>query len=342
MAFVKAKRDYIWFKGLTIGSSGGGKSYSSLKLANGFAKELSKQTGQEERIAFINTEPNRGTIYANEFDYDIMDITAPYTPEKYISAIEDAINGGYKILVIDSITHEWSGKGGCLEIHSKIPGNSYTAWRSVTPRHEAFMDKILDSNIHIFATVRGDDKYILEEVNGKQTPKKVPLGYDQRKNTEYLFITTFVLDLETHVATTAKDNTHIFETEAVILDEKHGEKLCKWALGEGKNQIDNIIKERQKIKDDLKANEEEEVKSVSKKSKEEVKEIEKSELKEIEGFTLDQMKEELLGIAKEKAKYNRDEVIEALRDYKGNPSNIKDLDVAKKMYTTLKNIGGNK
>ncbi len=339
MAFVKAKRDYVWNKVLTIGSSGGGKSYSSLKLAKGFAQELSKQTGKEERIAFINTEPNRGTIYANEFDYDILEISAPYTPEKYIDAIDDAIESGYKILIIDSITHEWSGKGGCLEIHSKIPGNSYTAWRTVTPRHEAFMDKILDSPIHIFATVRGDDKYVLEEVNGKTVPKKVPLGYDQRKNTEYLFITTFVLDLETHLATTAKDNTHIFENEAVILSEKHGELLCKWALGEGKSQIKEIIKERQKIKDELKANEEEEVKEVSKKTKEEIKNIEKDELNSIEGNTLEELKAKLLDIAKTKAKTNRAEVIEALKDYKGNPNNITDIGVAKEMYKTLNNIG---
>jgi|WetSurMetagenome_2_1015567.scaffolds.fasta_scaffold32815_3 hypothetical protein len=341
MAFVKAKRDYVWFKGLQIASSGGGKSYGSLKLASGFAKELSKQTGKEERIAFINTEPNRGTIYANEFDYDIMDLTAPYTPEKYINAIDDAVKAGYKILVIDSITHEWSGKGGCLEIHSKIPGNSYTAWRTVTPRHEAFMDKILDSNIHIFATVRGDDKYILEEVNGKQQPKKVPLGYDQRKNTEYLFITTFVLDLETHLATTAKDNTHIFENQVTLLDEKHGIELCKWALGEGKNQIENIIKERQQIKDDIKANEESEIKDVSKKSTQEVKDIEKSELSHIESLSLEELKTELLSIATEKAKNYRQDVIGVLIDYKGNPNNITTLEDAKKIYVELNKVGGN-
>jgi hypothetical protein len=340
MAFIKAKRDYVWSKTLTIGSSGSGKSYSALKLAKGFAKELSKQTGKDERIAFINTEPNRGTIYANEFDYDIMDITASYTPEKYIEAIDDAIKSGYKILVIDSITHEWSGKGGCLEIHSKIPCNSYTAWRTVTPRHEAFMDKVLDSNIHIFATVRGDDKYILEEVNGKTTPKKVPLGYDQRKNTEYLFITTFVLDLESHEATTAKDNTHLFEGQAIVLSEKNGEQLCKWALGEGKNQLDAIVKERQKVKDEIKANEENEVKEVLKQQKEEVKEIENKELGEIEGLSLDELKVELLNLAKEKAQIDRPEVIEVLKDYKGNPNNIKDIGVAKEIYNKLNQIGG--
>jgi len=338
MAFVKATRDYMWFKGLQIASSGGGKSYTSLKLASGFAKELSKQTGKNERIAFINSEPNRGKLYANEYDYDIMDITAPYTPEKYIAAIDEAVAAGYKILIIDSITHEWSGKGGCLEIHAKIPGNSYTAWRTVTPRHEAFMDKILDSNIHIFATVRGDDKYVQEEINGKQVVRKIPLGYDQRKNTEYLFITSFILDLDTHIATTAKDNTHLFEGEALVLDEKHGEKLCKWALGDGKNQMDSIIKERQKIKDDMKANEENELKEVSNKVKEEVKEIENKELKDIEGFTLDQLKAELLNIAKEKAQINRDAVLDALKDYKGNPNNIKDLNVAKEMYSELNKI----
>jgi hypothetical protein len=338
MAFVKAVRENVWFKGLVIGSSGSGKSYSCLKLAKGFSNELSKQTGKKERIAFINTEPNRGTIYANEFDYDILEISAPYTPEKYIEAINDAIKAGYKILVIDSITHEWSGKGGCLEIHSKIPGNSYTAWRTVTPRHEAFMDKILDSEIHIFATVRGDDKYILEEVNGKTVPKKVPLGYDQRKNTEYLFITSFVLDLETHIASTAKDNTHIFESEHVVLSENHGESICKWSGGEGKEKVDTIMAERQKVKDEIKAKEQDEVKEVSKKMKQEVKDIQNEELASIEGFSIEQIKSELLSICKEKAKTNRPEVLELLKDYKGNPNNIKDLEEARRIYSELGKI----
>ena len=331
MQFKKATRGNIWFKGLVIGSSGSGKSYSSLRLASGFAKKLSELTGQEERIAFINTEANRGEIYADEFDYDILNLTAPFTPERYIEAIDIAINNGYKILCIDSITHEWSGKGGCLEIHSKIPGNSYTAWRTITPRHEAFMDKLLDSPIHIFATVRGDDKYVLEEINGKQVPKKVPLGYDQRKNTEYLFITTFVIDLDTHIATTAKDNTHLFENEPSLLSEIHGGKLCAWSIGQDINTIKEIINERQKIKDELRTN-----------LDEEAKEIEEKKRKEI-SVSLEDIIKEIDQIAKEKAVINKNEVAEAIKKHhsSANYTSIKSKNVAKKVLEELKRMDVN-
>jgi hypothetical protein len=329
MGFEKAVRGDIWFKGLIIGSSGSGKSYTSLRLSKGFANKLAEITGTDQKIAYINTEPNRGEIYADEFNYDIMNLKAPFTPENYINAIEEAIAAGYKILILDSITHEWSGKGGCLEIHSKIPGNSYTAWRTVTPRHESLMDKILDSNIHIFATVRGDDKYVLEEVNGKQVPRKVPLGYDQRKNTEYLFITTFVLDVETHVATTAKDNTHLFETEAVILSEKHGEKLCLWSIGQDVDVIKNIIEERQKTKDELKSGIEEEAKEIEEKKRKET------------SISLEDIMNEIDTIAKEKAKDNRDEVTEAIKKYhdSANYTTIKTKTTANKVLAELKKVG---
>lgn len=229
MAFIKAVRENIWSKVLLIAPSGGGKSYSSLLLASGMVKANEEKTGKKERIAFIGTESSRDKYYANEFDYDILQISAPYTPEKYIDAIQMAIDAEYKFLVIDSTTHEWSGTGGCLEIHSKIPGNSYTAWQKVTPRHNAFLDAMIETPIHVIATVRGKDEYVLEEVNGKTVPRKVALGYSQRDGLEYLFTTSFVVEQDSHVASAVKDNTHIFENVNSVLSTKHGEELYKWA-----------------------------------------------------------------------------------------------------------------
>lgn len=336
MEFKEAKRENIAAKVLTIASSGGGKTYSNLILATGFAKELSKETGSNEKIAVINSEANRGTIYANEFKYDILDITAPYTPEKYVSAINAAIKAGYKVLIIDSLTHEWSGKGGCLEIHSKIPGNTYTAWSSVTPRHEALMDAILDSNIHIFCTVRGDDKYELQEINGKKVPVKIPVGYDQRKKIEYQFMVSLMLDLDTHLATAMKDNTHIFENKVEILTEEDGRQICRWALGADLAEAKKLADERRQIQDELNSELENEAKGLSSKSKQEVKDNEKKELFSIESASLAEIKVELLNIAKAKGKTDdRQKVIDILHDYKGNPANIKEIESAKTIYNQL-------
>ena len=91
------------------------------------------------------------------------------------------------------------------------------------------METILQTPIHIIATVRGKDEYVLEEKNGKQTPKKVGIGFKQRDNTEYNFTVTFNLAQDTHVADAMKDNTHIFEGRYEVLTEKDGEKIYDWA-----------------------------------------------------------------------------------------------------------------
>jgi flagellar hook-length control protein FliK len=101
------------------------------------------------------------------------------------------------------------------------------------------MDKIIESDIFVIATVRGKDKYVLEEENGKQVPKKVGLGYTQRDDTEYLFTTTFNIDQSTHVASSVKDNTHIFENADEVLTKEHGKKIVEWATG---GDLDEKIK----------------------------------------------------------------------------------------------------
>ena len=237
MAFVKAKKEKIWTKVLLGGSSGSGKTYSALRLATGLAKKCGSG------IAAIDTEAGRIRYYANEFDFSDMQLTEPFTPEKYIEAINEAVSSGFKVLIIDSISHEWNY---CVDIHDKMPGNSWTNWSKVTPRHDAFMEKILQAPIHIIATVRGTDEYVLEEKNGKQTPKKVGLGFKQRDGVEYNYTATFNIAQDTHIAEATKDNTHIFEGRYEVLTEKDGEALYDWA-NTGEDFAFNISKAQQDI-----------------------------------------------------------------------------------------------
>ena len=237
MAFVKAKKEKIWTKVLLGGSSGSGKTYSALRLATGLAKKCGSG------IAAIDTEAGRIRYYANEFDFSDMQLTEPFTPEKYIEAINEAVSSGFKVLIIDSISHEWNY---CVDTHDKMPGNSWTNWSRVTPRHDAFMEKILQAPIHIIATVRGKDEYVLEEKNGKQTPKKVGLGFKQRDGVEYNYTATFNIAQDTHIAEATKDNTHIFEGRYEVLTEKDGEALYDWA-NTGENFAFNIVKAQQDI-----------------------------------------------------------------------------------------------
>ena len=82
MAFKvqKAVREKIYTKVALMAPSGGGKTYSALRLATGMREELEKITGRPCRILLANTEGARGRYYANEFDYDIVDLVEPFNP----------------------------------------------------------------------------------------------------------------------------------------------------------------------------------------------------------------------------------------------------------------------
>ena len=243
MAFQvkKAKREKIYTKIALMAPSGGGKTYGALRLATGMAQEIKKETGKDAKILMANTEQKRGYYYANEFDYDIVDIEAPHEPEKYVDLIDFAVQEGYDILIIDSSSHEWEGKGGCLDLQQKA-GGTYQAWGKVTPRHNKFINAIADSPIHIIATMRGKDQYEMtkDDKTGKATVQKLGVGAKQRDGFEYEFTCTFLIDQKTNTAEVQKDNTHIFESQgATLLTEAHGAKLIQWANdGEGYTPVD--------------------------------------------------------------------------------------------------------
>jgi len=233
---TEAKRELIWVKIALMAPSGGGKTYTGLRICTGMLEEL-KKLGEEKngKILMANTEGSRGRYYANEFKYSIVDIGAPHNPEKYVELIEYAVSENYPILLLDSTSHEWEGKSGCLELHQQA-GGTYQSWAKVTPRHDKFIAAIADSPIHIVATMRGKDQYEINKDNdGRLGVKKLGVGAKQRDGFEYEFTSTFLLDQKSNMAEVQKDNTHIFENEgAMILTENHGKKIIQWASsGEG-------------------------------------------------------------------------------------------------------------
>ena len=225
----KAVRKKIWCKVALIAPSGGGKTFGALRMATGMRSKLA-EIGEETKILMANTEASRGLYYANEFDYDIVDVPSPHSPEKYVELIDYAVDQGYKILILDSSSHEWEGKGGCLEIHS-LGGGTYQAWGKVTPRHNAFLYAIADSPIHIIATMRGKDQYEMERgETGKTTVKKLGVGAKQREGVEYEFTCSFLIDQASNMALFQKDNTYLFEDRGEFkISEKDGKEIIEWA-----------------------------------------------------------------------------------------------------------------
>jgi len=232
---TRAVREKIFTKVALMGPSGSGKTYSALRLAKGMAESLQEIEGRSIRIVMANTEVARGLYYANEFEYDIINVSAPHNPEKYVELVDFVVKEGYDILIMDSTSHEWEGRGGCLELQ-QLAGGTYQAWAKVTPRHNNFISAIADSPIHIIATMRGKDQYEMDkDEKGKTSVKKLGVGAVQRTGFEYEFTFTATLDQVDNMAISQKDNTHIFEKQGrILLSEKHGKELIAWAnSGEG-------------------------------------------------------------------------------------------------------------
>ena len=224
--FRKAERKQARLRLALTGPSGAGKTYSALLLAKGIGG----------RIAVIDTERGSASLYAGLDgipDFDVLNLDAPFSPEAYIEAIGDAEKAGYDVLIIDSITHEWNGKGGILEIHDSVTrtrtkGNSYIAWADVTPRHNAFIDAILQARLHVICTMRSKSDFVLVEgSNGKQVPKKVGLAPIQRDGLEFEFTSVLDINVDGNFATASKDRTRLF-LDPVRLSEKDGERLREW------------------------------------------------------------------------------------------------------------------
>ena len=184
ITFKKATKTEAKLRLALIGTSGSGKTFTALTFATALAP-----TG---KIAVIDTERGSASKYADKFSFDTLDLDT-FAPAKYVEAIAAAQAAGYEVLVIDSLSHAWSGKDGALEMVDKAAkrsqsGNSFTAWRDVTPEHNRMVDAIVGANMHVIVTLRAKTEYVMEaNAHGKVTPRKIGLAPVQRDGMEYEF-----------------------------------------------------------------------------------------------------------------------------------------------------------
>ncbi len=219
-----AKKEQIFVKALIGGPSGSGKSYSALRVATGIAG----REGEGTKIGYIGTEGMRDKLYANEFDYDLISLEE-YSPDYYEAAIDAFLDAGYKVIIVDSMTHLWNWVQDQVQITTK-GDNTFQAWGKYKKENKRIIEKILLAPAHIIVTGRGKDEYVLEaNSRGKMAPRKVGVGVQQDKDIEYEYMVTWMIDQDSHIAEAAKDNTHIFEGKLKVLDEKAGEALYDWA-----------------------------------------------------------------------------------------------------------------
>jgi hypothetical protein len=221
MQLNKAERKKARIKMALQGPSGSGKTMSALLVAFGLC-------GDWQKIAIIDTENHSADLYASLGGYNVLDLSAPFTPEKYVEAIQFCEKASMEVIIVDSISHEWEGTGGILDIHSNMTGNSFTNWGKLTPRHNAFVQTILQSKAHVIGTVRSKQDYVLTERNGKQVPEKVGLKGVTREGMDYEFTLVFDLDIK-HNAIASKDRTSLFMGKPEIrLTAEVGVTILNW------------------------------------------------------------------------------------------------------------------
>lgn len=233
---------------------GGGKTAGSLLIAYGLMKEKYPTLSDAEiweKIAVVDSENGSGQLYVGAEiagtkigEYNTITLEAPYEADKYTNSVILCKNSGIEVVIIDSTTHLWSGTGGLLEQQGNIAkrtGNSYTAWRDITPQHNRFVETMLTTDIHIIATIRSKIDYVQEKDpnTGKTTVRKVGLNPIQKEGMEYEFTVFFEIDAE-HNAFGSKDRTSIFDQKTFKITPEVGRKLMAW-LESGQDENKQVL-----------------------------------------------------------------------------------------------------
>lgn len=219
MELITSKRNKAKIKLAIQGASGSGKTYSSLLLAKGLSNN------DFSKVVVIDTEGGSSNLYAHLGEFRVLSLKPPYSPDNYIKAIDTCIEAGMEIIILDSISQCWTY---LLNFHSKMTGNSFTNWKKVTEKQDNFINKILQSPVHIIATMRAKQAYVLNLKDGKYVPEKIGLKAIQRNDIDFEFTVVFNLD-NTNNVTVMKDRTILFsKPNKFKINATTGQKIYNW------------------------------------------------------------------------------------------------------------------
>jgi len=225
--FQKATKQAAKLRLALSGPSGSGKTFTALQIA--------KHLGG--KVAFIDTEHGSASKYADLFDFDVVNFDAPYHPDRYGNLLKMAEGAGYDIAIIDSLSHAWNGKGGLLEIVDEEmvrlkTKNSMPAWKKATPIHNALIENILASKLHVIATMRSKQEYLVEKDDkGKTQISKVGLAPIQRDGMEYEFDVWGEMDLENRMSISKTRCTSLTGKVIHRPGKEVAETLTNWLKG---------------------------------------------------------------------------------------------------------------
>jgi hypothetical protein len=236
--FRPAKRQSIPLLLGVAGGTGAGKTMSALLLARGIAKG--------EPFAFIDTENGRALMYADAFpEMQHGTIGAPFRPSKYADAVEAGDAQGFPVIVVDSMSHEWAGDGGCLDWHDDLMGGdqkkNLSAWIEPKKQHKQMVTRLLQMRAHVILCFRAEPKVeaIREGGQTKIVPKASLTGLDgwipiSEKNLPYELTASFLLMADrpgVPQPIKLQEQHKAFVPLDRPLSEETGEKLAAWAAG---------------------------------------------------------------------------------------------------------------
>lgn len=229
--FSKATKQKSKLRAAVFGIAGSGKTFSALSIASGMGG----------KIAAIDTEHGSMSKYSDRFSFDVLELTKPFSIEKYVQAIRDAEKNGYDVLIIDSLSHAWQELVAEVEklAETKYHGNTFRAWGEGTPRQREFIDALLSFRGHVIATMRSKTEYVMTETNGKKEIKRAGLSAEQGKNIEYEFDVLLEMS-EEHTCRVLKDRSGKFQDRLIPKPgAEFGAELKAW-LDDGSVSIDTL------------------------------------------------------------------------------------------------------
>jgi hypothetical protein len=197
--FRQARRENVPLLLGLAGGTGSGKTYSAMRLARGLSAGA--------RFAVIDTEAGRAKHYADEFDFDHGDLNAPFRPDRYAEAIAAADAADYPVILVDSMSHEWTGDGGLLdwqeEEYQRLGGRDAVkmlSWVQPKTAHRKFVTRLLQVRAHLILCFRAEPKIDMVKKDGKTeiVPKQSLVGLDgwvpiTEKNLPFELTASFLL-----------------------------------------------------------------------------------------------------------------------------------------------------
>ena len=215
LEFVPAEKSQLKARVMISGAAGSGKTMAALELASALGS----------RVAVIDTENGSAALYSDKYKFEMLNLQPPYPPEDFAQAIKVAENSGFDVIVVDGITPEWSGSGGCLDLHTKL-GGRFQDWAKITPRHRSFIQKILECSTHIICTCRSKQGYAMDEQSKKVT--KMGMAPEQRDGLDYEMTLVFNIINQTHIAEATKDRTGLFDGKQFLISKNTGLEILEW------------------------------------------------------------------------------------------------------------------